>query len=349
MSEHLSITPNKNHKNVLVPRSSGRIEVMQLSDQIDESGRQIAYALDSDGQTAVTKAGPPEAFGDDAQAYYAHKLAMDRNPTPEQMERGEPSATIEQGSAADKLDAVVETYEGADTELLLQDARRMYRERITSAVDQFKESLPRFMSMDRQSSEQLGTYQTGIDQRLAPTVDMLSINGPITPGHIDEMIQNLQNISSNFSGQAEAVYIKRKLSASMLEEASDANVRLYSDAEEYRTVMNHLTKDIPAREPEEADRATDKSAKEALQEVVSLEQIANALSDKIPEVNGRIEEAQRDISIALGMLQQIGETFRRSGYCNPDELRYVRLKVAAVQESQPYVKQAISAIPSLAA
>ena len=107
MSEHLSITPNENDKNVLVPFSNDRIEVMRLSDQIDESGRQVAYKVEEDGKTITTKAGAPEAYGDEVQAYYAHKLAMDRNPTPEQMERGVPMKVVtELGDAA--LEGVVE-------------------------------------------------------------------------------------------------------------------------------------------------------------------------------------------------------------------------------------------------
>ncbi len=112
MSEQLSIAPNKNDKNVLVPRGDGQIDVMQLSDQFDESGLQIAYKLDEGGQTTTTKSGPPEAFGEGAQAYYANQLAMDRNPTPEEMERGTPIVTNELGDVADKPDAINEAYSG---------------------------------------------------------------------------------------------------------------------------------------------------------------------------------------------------------------------------------------------
>jgi hypothetical protein len=94
MSEHFPIAPNKKDKNVLVPFSNGRIEVMQLSDHIDEAGRQIAYMVGEDGESLVTRAGVPEAYSDKVQAHYAHKLAMDRNPTPEQMERGTPPKVI---------------------------------------------------------------------------------------------------------------------------------------------------------------------------------------------------------------------------------------------------------------
>jgi hypothetical protein len=94
MSEYQPKATSENDKNVLVPRSDGRIEVMRLSDRFDESGRQIAYRLDDDGQTVITKAGLPEAFSDQVQAHLANKLAMDRNPTPEQMERGTPPEVI---------------------------------------------------------------------------------------------------------------------------------------------------------------------------------------------------------------------------------------------------------------
>ena len=93
MSEHFPITPNKHDKNVLAP-IDGQIAVMQLSDQFDEAGRQIAYKLDEEGNAAITIAGVPEAYSDKVQAHYANKLAMDRNPSPEQMERGIPPEVI---------------------------------------------------------------------------------------------------------------------------------------------------------------------------------------------------------------------------------------------------------------
>jgi hypothetical protein len=100
MSEHFPISPNENDKNVLAPLD-GQIAVMRLSNQFDEDGRQIAYKLDEEGNTATTIAGMPEAYSDKVQAHYAHKLAMDRNPTPEQMERGTPPKIItDLGSAA---------------------------------------------------------------------------------------------------------------------------------------------------------------------------------------------------------------------------------------------------------
>lgn len=94
MSEHAPITPNKNDKNVLVPFSNGRIEVMSLSDVVDDLGHQMAYKLEDDGQAMIIKGGVPEAFSDKVQEYYANKLAMDRNPTPEQLERGTPPKVI---------------------------------------------------------------------------------------------------------------------------------------------------------------------------------------------------------------------------------------------------------------
>lgn len=121
MSEYLPKTTSENDKNVLVPRSDGRIEVMRLSDQFDESGRQIAYRLDDDSQTMITKAGLPEAFSDQVQAHLANKLAMDRNPTPEQMERGTPPEVItELGDvaleAAINLSAPIEASNVSSTE-----------------------------------------------------------------------------------------------------------------------------------------------------------------------------------------------------------------------------------------
>lgn len=349
MSEHLSITPNKNDKNVLVPRGDGHIDVMLLSDKFDEAGRQIAYRIGEDGKIAHTRAGLPQAYGDEVQSHYAHKLAMDRNPTPEQMERGDPDATVELDDVADKLDAVADTYgDEGSKEQMLEDARSTYREQLAGVVEELNERLPALVGKHEQNTEQLAILQTAIDQQLGAVADLLSRGPSVSPWDIEAILNEMQSTSRNFAGQTEAVNTKRRISRTMLEGVADAKTRILGKSDEYQGVVVHLSQELPVDDNEQDERADDSAAaREALEGMVALEESIRTLEDKLGEVNSRVEDSHRNLRIAQNRLQEIYENMRRNGGIDPDDFRYVTLMVNEVQQAQMPTKQAMDELPSL--